>query len=62
MENASKTLIIAGAILVSILLVTSGIIIFNSTRGITDNAGTIGNEVKWIVAREKAKIILDKIG
>lgn len=62
MENASKTLIIAGAILISILLVTSGIIIFNSTRGITDNAGTVGNEVKWTVAREKAKIILDKIG
>ena len=34
MENASKALIIAGAILISILLISVGILIMNSTNGI----------------------------
>ncbi len=35
MENASKALIIAGAILISILLITIGIILINSGKDIT---------------------------
>jgi len=40
MENASKALIIAGAILISILLISVGIIIMNSAGNITDQAGS----------------------
>ena len=38
MENASKALIIAGAILVSILIISVGIMIFNSSSGLFDQA------------------------
>ncbi len=41
MENASKALIIAGAILISILLISIGIILINSGRDITET-GTQG--------------------
>ena len=43
MENASKALIIAGAILISILLVSLGIIMFNNSKGVTDQAGDTAN-------------------
>ena len=36
MENASKALIIAGAILISILLISVAIMVMNSTSGVTD--------------------------
>lgn len=36
MENASKALIIAGAILISILLISIGIILINSGRDVTE--------------------------
>jgi len=36
MENASKALIIAGAILISILLISVGILVMNSTGDVTD--------------------------
>ena len=36
MENASKALIIAGAILISILLISAGIMVLNSTQGVID--------------------------
>lgn len=36
MENASKALIIAGAVLISILLITFGIMIMGSTDGVKD--------------------------
>lgn len=36
MENASKALIIAGAILISILLISVGILVMNSTSGVQD--------------------------
>lgn len=39
MENASKALIIAGAVLISILLISLGIIMFNSSKGTSDQAG-----------------------
>lgn len=45
MENASKALIIAGAILISILLISVGVLIMNSTgdtqKSVEDNAATI---------------------
>jgi len=36
MENASKALIIAGAILIAILLISAGIMVLNSTKGVMD--------------------------
>lgn len=38
MENASKALIIAGAILISILLITLGIIVYNGSRSTIDES------------------------
>lgn len=38
MENATKALIIAGAVLVSILLISIGILLINNNKGITDSA------------------------
>ena len=39
MENASKALIIAGAILVSILLITIGVLVINLINPVTDETG-----------------------
>ena len=39
MENASKALIIAGAILLSILLISLGLMIFNTAQDTTKNSG-----------------------
>ena len=41
MENASKALIIAGAILIAILLISIGVILINSGRDVT-STGTAG--------------------
>ena len=38
MENASKALIIAGSILISILIVGLGVIIYNNVKGVTDKS------------------------
>ena len=38
MENASKALIIAGAILIAILLISLGILVFKASSGTTDQA------------------------
>ena len=38
MENASKALIIAGAILVSILIISAGMLIFSSSSGLFNSA------------------------
>lgn len=38
MENASKALIMAGAILIAILLISAGLIILNSTDGVRDQS------------------------
>lgn len=38
MENASKALIIAGAILLAILIISLGILIFNQASGIANNS------------------------
>ena len=47
MENASKALIIAGAILISILLITIGIVLINSGRDVVDT-GTAGMQSQKI--------------
>ncbi len=46
MENASKALIIAGAILIAILLISLGIIMFNSSKGTTDQATGTANAME----------------
>lgn len=40
MENASKALLIAGAVLIVILLISVGIMIFNSSKGLFSSATT----------------------
>lgn len=45
MENASKALIIAGAILLSILIISLGIIVVNNTRSTIDKANVNQQEV-----------------
>ncbi len=42
MENASKALIIAGAILLSILIISLGIIVFQNAKGATDTSSVDG--------------------
>lgn len=43
MENASKALIIAGAILISIILIGIGIMVINAMNPINDQVGTFAN-------------------
>ena len=45
MENASKALIIAGAILLSILLISLGIMIFNQAQDTVNNSGMTQAEI-----------------
>jgi len=61
MENASKALIIAGTILISILLISVGILIFNSSSGTTNNAGAAGDAMEIAARKEKVKIILSNM-
>ena len=44
MENATKALIMAGAILIAILIISVGIMVFNSTKGVTEE-GKKGGEI-----------------
>ena len=45
MENASKALIIAGAILLAILLISLGIMIFNQAQSTVNNSGMSEAEI-----------------
>ncbi len=45
MENASKALIIAGAILLSILIITLGLGVYNNAKSATGNADLSGQEI-----------------
>lgn len=45
MENASKALIIAGAILISLLIISLGILIYNQATGATGNDGMSKAEI-----------------
>ncbi len=58
MENASKALIIAGAILIAILLISVGILILNSISGVTDSAKKAGSEMTEFAELENARIVL----
>ena len=59
MENASKALIIAGAILISILLISIGIILINSGKDIT-STGTAGMQNQKIQIFNKNSHVLCK--
>ena len=41
MENASKALLIAGAILICIVLISIGMLVLNSTTDVTEQVGDI---------------------
>lgn len=43
MENASKALIMGGAVLIAILIISVGIVIFSSTDRVTDHSKEIGD-------------------
>ena len=51
MENASKALIIAGAILLAILLISLGIMIFNQAQGVVDGSGMSDAELQTFNAK-----------
>ena len=51
MENASKALIIAGAILLSILLISLGIIIFNQGKDVVSGSGMTQAQVQAFNAK-----------
>ena len=45
MENASKALLIAAAILIVILLIAFGVSVLNSTDDVADSAGQVGDQI-----------------
>jgi len=60
MENASKALIIAGAILLSILIISLGIVVVNNTRTTIDKANVSQQEVQTFNSRFEAYVGNDK--
>ena len=46
MENASKALIIAGAILLAIVIISLGLIVVNNSRSVTDNTNLNAQEIE----------------
>ena len=46
MENATKALIIAGAILISILIIALGVMIYNNASGTVDSANMSDTEIQ----------------
>ena len=58
MENASKALIIAGAILLSILLISLGILIYNNAKGTVSEANLSEQEIQMF--NEKLNSFLGK--
>lgn len=68
MENASKALIIAGAILLSILLISLGIMIFNQAQDTVNNSGmsqaeisTFNNQFLKYEGRQKGSVVKSMI-
>lgn len=53
MENASKALVIAGAILISILLITLGIIVYNGSRSTIDSGMSSMDETTITMTNSK---------
>ena len=70
MENASKALIIAGAVLISILLISLGIMIYNQAKQVTDNTNldevsvTTYNEKfnQYLGEKVKAPVVTSLVG
>ncbi|MBR0427501.1 MAG: hypothetical protein IJK18_04820 [Clostridia bacterium] len=56
MENASKALIIAGAILLSILIISLGIVVVNNTRTTIDKANVNQQEVSTFNSQFEAYV------
>ena len=54
MENASKALIIAGAILLAILIISLGIMIYNQASGVVNN-----NAMSEVDKRSKCASFID---
>ena len=51
MENASKALIIAGAILLAIVIISLGLIVVNNVRDVTDNTNLSEQEIQSFNAK-----------
>ena len=51
MENASKALIIAGAILLAIVIISLGLIVVNNVRNVTDNTNLSEQEIQSFNAK-----------
>ena len=51
MENASKALIIAGAILLAIVIISLGLIVVNNSRSVTENANLSEQEIQSFNAK-----------
>ena len=45
MENASKALLIAGAVLIVIVLISIGVLLINRTRGTINSAGDVSDQM-----------------
>ena len=58
MENASKALIIAGAILIAILLISIGILIVNSNKGMVSSANEVSEQASSASEIAQAEIEL----
>lgn len=59
MENATKALIIAGAVLVSILLISIGIALINSNKDVTNSASQLSNGMATSANTAVNKILQD---
>jgi len=46
MENASKALLIAGAVLIVILLISLGLVMYNASKGTTESATETATQLK----------------
>ena len=61
MDNASKALIIAGAVLIAVMLVSVGVLIYNQSRSVIDVAGDkIGGMSASMFNNEYSQYVGDK--
>ena len=61
MENTSKALLIAAAILIAILLISFGMKILNSTEGTLSSAESTGEAISSSTSSAKAQVVLSMI-
>ena len=62
MENTSKALIIAGAALISVLLISFALLIFNPGKGVSDSSKSVANGVEDTAQRKATSIQQDLQG